>query len=470
MSEHVEPVRGAAAAAGAGAEAGPGSRQGSGPGPGSVPGADDRRWTPPIVYLFMELPFGAAVGFLMIAVPFWLSSAGVPLSEIAKVAATGFLPHALKILWVPLLDIGARRKLWYVSMVVATAALLVASVLVPDPARHLWLLTILVTALQATAATSSAALNALIAITTHPSAKGRAGGYYMAGNVGGTGLLGALALWLASNASPALSGIVLSAIVLGAGGTALVIQEPRAIEDALLHGGSLLRALARRLGAMARDLWATVRSREGFTGLLICLAPVGCGALTNLFSGMAKDFGAGQHVVEAVNGLGGGLAGAAGSLVGGWLADRMNRRLAYALSGGLTALSGLGMMLAPLSPTTYAVGVLAYSFANGVAFATWAGMVLEMVGHTAAVASKYALFTAASNMAISYVTALDGQASAWTGLGAAWDALGSARRALAFDTAVTFVGIGALLAMVTVTRRMAPAGEQAGQPAATPAE
>jgi MFS family permease len=434
------------------AEGGEPGAAGGRPGAAEEPG---RRWTPPFVYLFMELPFGAAVGFLMIAVPFWLASAGVSLADIAKVSATGFLPHALKILWVPLLDIGARRRLWYLSMVAATAVLLAASVLLPDPARNLWLLTVLVTALQAVAATSSAALNALIAITTHPSAKGRAGGYYMAGNVGGTGVLGALALWLATNAAPAVGGIVLAAIVLAAGSTALVIQEPRVAEDALLHGASLLRALGHRLASMVRDLWRTVRSREGFTGLLICLAPVGCGALTNLFSGVANQYGASQRVVEAVNGLGGGLAGALGSLVGGWLADRMNRRLAYAVAGGLTALTAVAMLAAPMAPATYAAGVLAYSFANGIAFATWAGMVLEMVEHTAAVATKYALFTAASNMAISYVTALDGWASDWAGPGGIWAGLESARRALAFDAAITFGGIAFLVGMVAVTRRLA---------------
>jgi hypothetical protein len=277
----------------------------------------------------------------------------------------------------------------------------------------------------------------------------------MAGNVGGTGVLGALALWLASNAAPAVAGVVLAAIVVAAGSTALVIREPRVAEDALLHGASLLRALGHRLASMVQDLWRTVRGREGFTGLLICLAPVGCGALTNLFSGVANQYGASQRVVEAVNGLGGGLAGALGSLVGGWLADRMNRRLAYALAGGLTALTAVAMLAAPMVPATYAAGVLAYGFANGIAFATWAGMVLEMVEHTAAVATKYALFTAASNMAISYVTALDGWASDWAGPGGIWAGLESARRALAFDAAITFGGIAFLVGMVAVTRRLA---------------
>ncbi|HET8734794.1 MAG TPA: MFS transporter, partial [Anaeromyxobacteraceae bacterium] len=156
---------------------------------------EGQRWTPPWLYLFLEMPFGAAIGFLMIAVPYRLSAAGIPLSEIATVSAVGFMPHALKIFWVPLIDMVGRRKTWYLGMVGVTAALLAAASLVPDPARHLGLLTVLVTALQAAAATTSAALNALIAMTTHPDDKGKAGGFYMAGNVGGTGILGALALW-----------------------------------------------------------------------------------------------------------------------------------------------------------------------------------------------------------------------------------------------------------------------------------
>lgn len=424
----------------------------------------DPRWTPPALYLFLELPFGAAVGFLMIAVPFWLSAAGVPLADIAQVSAVGFMPHALKILWVPLIDVTGHRKAWYLVSVVGVAVLLAAAALLPDPAHHLGVLTVLVTALQAVASTSSAALNALIATTTHASDKGKAGGYYMAGNVGGTGLLGALALWLTSNVSPLTAGLVLAAVVVASGAGAVIIHERHLVDEAVQAAGSLARAVVRRIAAMVKDLWETATSRMGFTGILISLAPVGCGALTNLFSGMAREYGASQHLVEVVNGLGGGIAGALGSLAGGYLADRMNRRLAYALSGGLTALAATAMMLAPMTPTTYAWGTLAYNFANGIAFATWAGMVLEVVGLSAAVTTKYALFVAASNLAISYVTALDGWASGFRGFRGDWAREAGARGALAFDAMVTCAGIVALLVMVSVTRRMAArdAGTSAG--------
>ncbi|HET8734822.1 MAG TPA: MFS transporter [Anaeromyxobacteraceae bacterium] len=414
---------------------------------------EGQRWTPPWLYLFLEMPFGAAIGFLMIAVPYRLSAAGIPLAEIATVSAVGFMPHALKIFWVPVIDMVGRRKTWYLGMVGITAALLAAASLVPDPARHLGLLTVLVTALQAAAATTSAALNALIAMTTHPDDKGKAGGFYMAGNVGGTGILGALALWLSTAVAPWVAGLALAGVVVASGAGAVTIHEPVLAGTAGRPEGGVLAALGRRIAAMVRDLWETASSLDGFTALVISVAPVGCGALTNLFSGMAIEYGADQHVVEVVNGLGGGIAGALGSLAGGFLADRMNRRLAYALAGGLTALSAVGMLLAPMTPTTYAAGTLAYNFANGVAFATWAGMVLEVVGPSAAVATKYALFVASSNFAISTVTKLDGWASGFRGLRGDWAREAGARGALAFDAGITALGIVIVLLLVRYTER-----------------
>ncbi len=424
------------------------------------PGDPDRP-TPPALYLLLDLPYGAAVGYLELAVPFWLARAGVPLAQIAALSAAAFMPHALKILWVPLLDLGARRKVWYLTMISATAALLVALSVMSDPVHHLGPFAVLLTAAQVTATTGHAALNALIAITTREREKGKAAGFYMASNVGGTGVLGALALWLGGHVTQTVAGLVLASVALGTGWCGLAIVEPRLRRAAQAAGNApwplrphlwasirYFRTAGHMLAALGRDLWQTVKSREGFTGLVICAAPVGCGALTNLFSGLAPHYRADASFVAVVNGVGGGLVSAVGALLGGVLADRMSRRLAYALSGGLTALCAAAMLVSPLTPTTYAWGTLTYSFANGIAFATWAGMVLEMVGHTAAVTTKYALFNATANQAISYVTFLDGKIPEWMG----WP---EARGALATDAALTAVGISILAIMVMVTRRPA---------------
>lgn len=94
-----------------------------------------------------------------------------------------------------------------------------------------------------------------------------------------------------------------------------------------------------------------------------------------------------------------------------------------------------------MTPSTYTWGTLAYSFANGVSYAAFAGLVLEIVSHGAAVTTKYTLFTAISNQAISYCTWLDGRASTRFGT----------RGSVAFDGVLTFAGIGLVGLMLLVT-------------------
>ncbi len=403
------------------------------------------RPAPPAIFALTIQPFAAAVGYVSIAAPFWLKSEGVSLAAIGAVLATAMTPHALKVLWAPLIDIGSRRRAWFVWMTAATAVLLVALSVVPGLSRHLGLFTLLATLAQVAGTTAAAAADGLMAATTRPEDKGKAGGWRMAGNVGGTGVLAALALWLSARTSPQVAGLALGALTLLSALGALAIEEPRLRDERVEQAGSLSRALWLRLAAIARDLWSTMASREGWTGLVICVVPVGAGALTNLFSAMAVDYGASEDLVAAVNGLGGGLLGAVGSLAGGLLADRMNRRLAYALAGGVTALSAAAMLAAPMTAATYAWGTLAYSFCNGVAFAALAALILEMVGHSPAAATKYTLFIAVANVASNYVTALDGLASEFRGWGS--------RGALAADVVLTAAGIAVLLAMVRYTRR-----------------
>jgi hypothetical protein len=411
----------------------------------ALPATTEERWSWPPLFAILEIQFGAAVGFLQTAVPYWLAKEGMPLAEIGLLSGAAFSPHAWKLLWVPLIDLGPWRRIWYGVSTLLTALFLLACALLPEPARHLGLYTLLLTGLQATASTAHAALNGLMAITTRTEDKGRTGGWQMAGNVGSTSLLGALAIWLASAFSRQAAGIVLATLVLVSGAGIFWIAE-RPGEKA--ERASVLRAAWERVKGIGVDLFRTAFSRDGLIMLVLCLMPVSCGALTNLFSAMAGDYHVPEHVVELVNGLGMGVAGALGSLAGGWLADRMNRKLNYALMGGATGLCAFAMSAAPMTPATYIWGTLAYSFANGAAFAAFAGMVLELVSAGAAVTTKYTLFVAASNLAISYVTALDGSASRFQGIGP--------RASIAFDGLITFAGISVVVAIFLLFLRKKP--------------
>ncbi|HVG62092.1 MAG TPA: MFS transporter [Hyalangium sp.] len=398
----------------------------------AVPAATtEERYAWPPLFGLLEVPFGAAVGFLQTAVPFWLSKEGMPLAEIALLSGTAFSPHAWKLLWVPLIDLGPWRRVWYGVSTLLTALLLLVCALIPEPSKNLALYTVLLTVLQAAATTAHAALNGLMAITTRLEDKGRAGGWQMAGNVGSTALLGVLAISLAAAYSRQVTGVILATLVLASGAGIFWITEPS--EAKTERVASVLRAAWERVKGILADLFRTATSRDGLIMLVLCLLPVSCNALSNLFSAMANEYRASEDVVKWVNGVGMALTGALGSLLGGWLSDRINRKLNYALIGACSGLSALAMAAAPMTETTYIWGILVYSFINGAGFGAFAGMVLEMVRSGAAVTTKYTLYVAASNFAISYVTALDGQASTFRGMGA--------RASIAFDGLITFTGV-----------------------------
>ena len=284
------------------------------------------------------------------------------------------------------------------------------------------------------AATSSAAVDALMATTVPLERKGAAAGWSMAGNLGGTGVGGALGLWLTEHTSKGVTASVLVLVLLACGLPILRIDEPR----------REVHAIGKAIKAMAVDFYRAARSRDGWTGLVICLSPVGAGAAANLFAGsMHTDYGVSEHRVEIVTGLLGGIVSAAGCLAGGKIADRMSRRLAYALSGALTAVIALIMAYGPLTEGAFTYGTLAYQFANGISYSAFVAFVLEMIGHEGAVTTKYTLFVAASNWAISYTAVIDG----W-----GYDRARVKGLFLA-DAAATAVGIVVLAGMVLLTRK-----------------
>ena len=436
----------------------------------------------PALFGLLVLPFGVAVGYVQVAVPYLLEERHLSMAAIGFVSGLSQLPHGFKFLWAPALDAGWRRRSWYIGSIVATAlCIALAALIPPDPGAHAGPLTLLtvfaivLTVAQAAATTSNSAVNALMATTIPRDKKGAVAGWSMAGNLGGTGIGGALALFLAKHVSGITTAVSLAAICVACAIPAFFLHEDRPEKHPL---GSLF-------GVLLRDIWATVKSRDGWTGLVICLSPVGTGAATQLFSALSKDylfapdeahvgstqtfaasalacFGAGaadrELCVELVNGMLGGVVGALGCLVGGYLADRMNRRLCYVLAGASTALCAIAMGAMSPAPSSFTWGTLAYQFTNGIAFAAFAAFVLEIVGQSAGVTTKYALFVGVSNQAISYVTWLDGVGSDWgrahlgadPAFGARWGLLGT-------DALATIVGIFVLALMIVYVRRRAAA-------------
>jgi MFS family permease len=354
----------------------------------------------PSLFMVMILPFGVIGGFLQVSVAYLLAKAGVPVDRIAALIAISYLPHTWKFLWAPIADITLTRKSWYVIACVMTAAGLWATAALPATATGLRVLTMVVLVSNFAVTFLGMSVESLMAYDTSEDEKGRAGGWFQAGNLGGTGIGGGAGLWLAQHLpQPWMSGAVLGVACLACCAALARIPEPAASHRGENLGKSLLHVV--------QDLWSVARSRTGFLALFLCFLPIGSGAASGLWSAVASDWHASADTVALVTGVIGGVASAVGCLIGGWLSDRMNRQWAYALYGVLQAGTAVAMALAPRVESTYVIFTLAYAVMTGLTYAGFSAFVLEAMGKGAA-ATKYNVFASLSNTPIAYMTSIDG--------------------------------------------------------------
>lgn len=383
----------------------------------------------PPTWLFgiINIPFGVSGGYVAVAMPFLLRQAGLSVEVIADNAALALVPSFLQLFWAPVIDIGIRRRAWLIIMSVLGAICLYGAVLV-DVKHHLRLFEVLMVLGQVFCGLVASCVGALVSVTLPDKVRGAAAGWVNAGNLGAAVLGGGMVLTLYEHVSPQAAALGLALAIILPSLVALCVPEPPpARENLWVH-----------LCAMASEVWRAVSARRGWTGLLFCVSPVGTAALTNLFSGMAPDYHASNRVIEFVNGYAGGLVTAAGALISGWFLDRVDRRLAYLVSGALTAVCAFAMTLGPLNQTTFIVGCLAYLLVTGLCYAAFSAVVYEIVGTAGKTASTlYSVFPAAGNLAIAYVVALDGKGN-------------GARGVLYNDAMLNIAGIVALLFLLRI--------------------
>jgi MFS family permease len=359
--------------------------------------------------MMLIVPFGVMSGYLSVTVVYLLTQAGVSPEASGALVALSYIPHSWKFLWAPIADTTLTRKRWYVIAALVSAVGIYATGAVPADSASLALLTVIVLVSNVAVTFLAMAVEALMAYCSPDEAKGRAGGWFQAGNLGGYGLGGGAGLWLAQVLpSPAIGAAILGASCLLCCAALAFVTEPPAHARAASYGRTLVE--------LGRDLWSVARSRRGALALLICFLPIGSGAASNLWSAVADDWHASANTVALVTGVFGGLASAVGCIVSGYWCDRIDRKRAYALFGILMAACASAMAVGPRTETMYVVFTLAYGIINGFCYTAFSAVTLEAIGR-GAVATKYSLFASLSNMPIGYMTAVDGWAAARWGAG-----------------------------------------------------
>jgi MFS family permease len=358
---------------------------------------DNPKHPPPWLFGITGIPYGVGGSFAAVTMPFFARNAHFTMGDIGWYGTALAFPPIVQFLYAPIVDIGPKRKHWFVIVTVLGAICFGAAVMMPLPSR---MTTFLVLAFlgQTISGLSGSCNGGLLATTMPDHLRGAAGGWLNVGNLAGGAVSAVFTLKMAEVYSPAIVGASLIAFMsLPCIALFFVDEHHRA-----------RRTPREVFTTLWRDVSHVVRTREGWTGMLLFSSPVGTAALLNYFAGMAADYQASARTVEMVNGWVSGIVTAVGSLIAGYLCDRFSRRKMYLLSGALTAVCALAMAAAPLSPTTYTVGVSVYLFITGFCYAAFSAAVLETIGKGGAAAStQYALFVSCGNLAINYVGLVD---------------------------------------------------------------
>ncbi len=342
------------------------------------------------------MPNGLANAIIVVLMPYLLRQHGVAVDRIAELVALASIPNVWYFLYSPVVDLGLRRRTW-ILLAAATAGIGSAIAILLTP-TSLAGVTVFLFAAGAVGSLISSANGALLTFL-EPGVRGRASGWYQAGNLGGGSVGGGLAIWLADRVSLPLLAVGAFALILLPATAAFLIEESPAPR----------RAFAPLFSDLFRDLRDVLRSKRTLLGLVFFLSPVSSAAVGNLISGLGPDYRAPASEVMWISGIAGGLLSALGSFIGGVVCDRMNRMAAYALAGGLSAVFAAYLAFAPPTAWTYGLGYSGYALAAGFGYAVFTALVLEVLGHRRhAAGTAYSLLVASGNVPILYMTWLDG--------------------------------------------------------------
>lgn len=368
---------------------------------------DSRAGSHPAIYLVLYLPFGMASGYVTVTLAWLLSHAGASVEAIAALAGVALLVNTWKVLWSPLVDTLLTAKAWFVIGVLGVAAIMAGMGFAPLDPKLMTLFEGLTLAVTFAATATSIAVDRFMAFDVPDHLKGQAGGWSQAGNLGGTGLGGGAGLWVAQHSGqPWIAGVLLALASLACLLPLLSIREPGRVGRGKSYGATLAETW--------RDVLSLAKTRIGLMACFLMLLPIGSGGLQQLWAAIAKDWGAGADEVALASGVLSGLVSIAGCVAGGYIADRIDRKLAYAIYGVVLSAVAVAMALTPRTPMTFMAYACLYNLVVGFCYGAYSAVTLEAIGQGAA-GTKFNLISSLSNAPILLVTLVDGWAETHLG-------------------------------------------------------
>ncbi len=422
-----------------------------------------------MAFFFLYLVEGVPLGFTATAIATQMRRQDVGVEAIGAFVASLYLPWAFKWAVGPIVDVFSsdrfgRRRVWIVVM----QLLMVATLMVAYPidfVGQLPLFTAIIFCHNLFAATMDVAIDALAVNVLPAEERGVANGVMFSGAYLGIAVGGSGVLFLAPVIGfPPTYFAVAALILLVTLFIALPLrEEPRAVVPP--RGPSRFQTIRREMAGFVRDsAKAFLGSRGAFIGLIFALLPAGAYALgLALQSNLAVELGLSDPQVATLN-LWTAIASAIFCVIGGWISDRIGRRLALGLF--IFAMSVPTMILAwqmqqagwvmPVSITMpdrpipsallvqqFWIASIAYAVFNGLMYGTRSALFMDVTVPRVA-ATQFTAYMALLNFAIAYSARWQGAALARWGYPVT----------LALDAAL---GLACLLLLPWMTRRQAPA-------------
>jgi predicted MFS family arabinose efflux permease len=364
----------------------------------AVPQAPHAAVPPSAVFLPLFAPFGISSGYVSVTLAFLLARAGLSTLEITTIIAGTIWVQTWKVLWAPIVDTVGNPKLWYGLGATGTGAAILAMSVLPATVREVPAITLLALLSSAASTLVSMSSEIFLAQCVPAPLRGRASGWAQAGNLGGGGVGGGLGLLLAEHVSQQwVSGAVLAVICFACWGCVRFMPAARRTHS--------VPSYVDELKGVVRDVWHVARSRVGYLALILMVLPIASGAAP--WSAIAGEWGAGADLVALVNGVVGGLASAAGALVGGYVCDRMSPSRAYCVFGLIAGAIAVAMAWWARSPAAFIVFTLGYSALIGCGYAAYSAIVLQAIGQRSA-ATNFNLMAALANVPVALMTTFDG--------------------------------------------------------------
>jgi PAT family beta-lactamase induction signal transducer AmpG len=323
---------------------------------------------------------------------------GISELKTSQIISTLALPTMIYFLWSPITDFLVRRRTWLLIGGVLGGLLMAVAFASGRLDARISMVLMFIGACCSQLVVSSC--GGMMGAIGSERPKRVAGSFYQGGSLAFGAVSVFVLISMISHVSRGLLGVIAGLLIAAPALVALAASEQEVIAEA---------DFARTM----RRVWEEFKStflRWKAIPYTICLGfPIGSGAAIGLLPGVAQDYGVSGQSVAWMNGIGGALLMAGGSLSASLIPARLRASVAYCLMGTVNALSIAVLGFGPTLPGTYFLGIALYLFTIGTCYALFTAVVLEFMGASGKTGSgRYSIINSLGNVPVLYMIVLDG--------------------------------------------------------------